>query len=150
VPHLSPPNGSFWWKDILKLHDKLCEVSAYFPGMGDTVGLWVDQFQDQALSLKYPNLFEAVLNRNLPLKEALHMGDLLNLFRLPMTRVAYNEFVAFRGEIEILRSEIIETDVWVCNWNGGLYSSRNYYKHIFRELDPPHLYAGTGKVSVCP
>lgn len=62
--------------------------------------------------------------------------ELLDLFRLPMSRSAYNEFLVFKEELEPLKSEVDQTDVWVCNWSGGLYSSRMFYKHHFIQIIP--------------
>jgi hypothetical protein len=106
--------------------------------MGDTLGLWEDSIQqEQPFSVIFPNLYDYVLNKKMSVQAVLSTVELLDLFRLPMTRSAYNEFLLFKDAIEPLRSDMDQTDIWVCNWNGGLYSSRWYYKYHFKELTPP-------------
>ena len=129
VPYLSPSKGSFWWKDILKLHNKLAEISFCISGMGDTVGLWLDTIHDQCFADKFPNLFTYALNESISLKIALQQPDLLSLFRLPMSRAAHNEFQTFTTDMDSLRTGNDQTDIWVCTWNGGIYSSSQFYKH---------------------
>ena len=84
VPHLSPPRGSFWWKDILKLFDKFSEVAFCLSGKGSTVGLWGNFNQQVSFAERFPNLYNYARNQNLSLKAAMSSENLLNLFRLPM------------------------------------------------------------------
>jgi hypothetical protein len=70
------------------------------------------------------------------LKDGLAATNLLDIFRLPMSRVAYNEYIDFRGNIDDLRGDSDQTDIWVYQWSGGLYSSRQYYKHQFQNVTP--------------
>jgi hypothetical protein len=93
VPHLTPYRGSFWWKDIVKLFDRMENFTSCLTSMGDTIGLWKDNFADIPFYQKFPNLFCFALNENLSLREAFQFEDVLNLFRLPMTRAAHNEFL---------------------------------------------------------
>jgi hypothetical protein len=63
--------------------------------MGDTIGLWEDSIHQQPFSLKYPNLYAYENNKNMSMKAALVVPNLLQIFRLPMSRMAYNEFLFF-------------------------------------------------------
>jgi hypothetical protein len=137
VPHLAPVKGSFWWKDILKLNVKFRDIAHCLPGMGDTVSLWEDTIEQQPFLVIYPNLYEYVINKKISVKAALIVSEQLQMFRLPMSRLAYNEYLVFREELESLRIDNDQTDVWVCNWNGGLYSSSRYYKHHYMQIVPP-------------
>jgi len=74
----------------------------------------------------YPNLYAYVINKNMSVKSGLAVSDLLEIFRLQMSRMAYNEFLVFKEELESLKADNDQTDVWICNWNGGLYSSRQF------------------------
>ncbi|XP_066391949.1 two-component response regulator ORR33-like [Miscanthus floridulus] len=42
VPHFRREKGSFWWKDILRLHIKYRGVAICNPGIGDTIRFWDD------------------------------------------------------------------------------------------------------------
>jgi len=136
VPHLSTAKGSFWWKDILKLFQKFSQIATCIPSMGDSVGVWKDKFRVDIFSLQFPHLFTYVYNKNLSLKELLQVQDILSIFRLPMSRAAYNEFLVFSNLLDDLRAEVDETDVWICHWSRGLFSSSRLYKHNFNDLVP--------------
>jgi hypothetical protein len=96
VPHLALDKGSFWWKDILKLHEHFREVTQCLTGMGVTVGLWEDSIQGQPFSIQFPNLYTYADNRNTSLKDSLAATNLLDIFLLPMSRQAHNEFLIFK------------------------------------------------------
>lgn len=135
VPHLASARGSFWWRDILKLAVQFRDIAQCLSGMGDTVGLWEDNMQQQQpFSLKFPNLYTYANNKKLSIKDGLAATNLLDLFRLPMSRMAYNEFIVFREELDSLRADNNETDIWVYQWSGGLYSSRSIIDIILRML----------------
>jgi hypothetical protein len=116
---------------------KFREIAHCLPGMGDTVSLCEDTIEQQPFSVIYPKLYEYVINKKISIKAALTVSEQLEMFRLPMSRLAYNEYLVFREELESLRIDNDQTDVWVCNWNGGLYSSSRYYKHHYMQIVPP-------------
>lgn len=64
-----------------------------------------------------------------------------------MSRVAYNEFLVFKDPLDQLRDDTDQTDVWIYQWNGGLYSARQYYRHQFRDTvpSPPFCWIWKGK-----
>ena len=134
VPHLVSARGSFWWKDILKLTVQFRGIAQCLSG---TVGLWEDNIQQQPFSLKFPNLYAYANNNNLSVKAGLAAENLLDIFRLPMSRAAYNEFLIFREDLDSLRADSNQDDVWVYQWSGGLYSSRQFYRHHFGAVTPP-------------
>ena len=60
VPHLKKEKGSFWWKDILRLHTQYRGVAFCIPTRGDTVSFWFDLLfgeiqQQQQHSLLVPS-----------------------------------------------------------------------------------------------
>lgn len=110
VPHLAPKRGSFWWRDFLKLNVEYRAVAKCSPGSGDTVGLWDDCFLDNPLSLRFSALYNYVKNDKQSLREALNTDDSLELFRLPMSRSAYDEFLSFHNLIISLCSNANNED----------------------------------------
>lgn len=56
------------------------------------MALWTGCFLDVALTTLFPDLFPYAKNVNLSLKGAM-AENVLDLFRLPMSRFAYEEFL---------------------------------------------------------
>jgi hypothetical protein len=150
VPHLTSPKGSFWWRDILKLVDKFRELAVCLPGSGASISLWLDTFDDLPFSEKFPILYSHTLDENVPLQKALLQADLLSLFRLPMSRLAYNEFMLFRDKLDDFRTDMQEPDVWVVKCRSGLYTSTLYYQHQFKDVNPPPIFSWIWKAKCMP
>lgn len=107
------------------------------PRVGDSVGLWEDNFSGQPWSLQYPSLYMFANNKSISLAKALSLDDLTNLFRLPMTRDAYNEFLEFQAALGSLIHSQDQVDTWSYIWNSSVYSSSKFYKHHFAAVAPP-------------
>lgn len=76
VPYLRREKGSFWWKDILRLHVKYRGVAICTPGIGNTVSFWNDLLLGNVMSLKYPLLFEYAKEHVISLEKVLNTTDL--------------------------------------------------------------------------
>jgi len=98
----------------------------------------------------YPNLYAYAINKNMSVKSGLAVSHLLEIFRLPMSRMAYNGFLVFKEELESLRADNDQTDVWIYNWNGGLYSSKQFYKHHFVQITLPPPFCWIWKAKCMP
>jgi hypothetical protein len=97
-----------------------------------------------------PNLYDYASNKNLLVKDALAVTNLLDIFRLPMSRAAYNEYIVFRENLDSLKGDSDQTDIWVYHWSGGLYSSRQYYKYKFQSIMPPPPFCWIWKAKCVP
>ena len=86
--------------------------------MGDTIGLWEDNIHQHPFSLMYPNLYAYAINKNMSVKSGLVVSNLQEIFRPPMSRMAYNEFLVFREDLDSLRADNDQTVVWVYQWSG--------------------------------
>lgn len=137
VPHLAPARGSFWWKDILKLNTQFRGIANCSPEMGDSVGLWEDSFSGQPWSMQYHSLYMFANNKSISLAKARSTADLTQLFRLPMTRDAYNEFLDFQTALGSLPHSQDQPDTWTYIWNNDRYSSSKFYQHHFATVIPP-------------
>ena len=66
VPHATTPVGSFWWRDILKLHDAYTPISSVHINMGDSALFWTDAWHiggsSRPLCWRLPRLFSFVNN----------------------------------------------------------------------------------------
>lgn len=83
---------SFWWRDILKLNITFRGIAKCSPDKGYSISLWEDCFVDQPLSLKFSQLY-SLEQGSISMQRALSTMD---LFRLPMSRTAFNEFRTFQ------------------------------------------------------
>jgi hypothetical protein len=63
----------------------------------------------------FPNLYEYGVNKKMSVNTGLAASNLLEISRLPISRVAYNEYLIFREDLDSFRSDTDQTDVWICN-----------------------------------
>jgi hypothetical protein len=93
VPHLTREKGSFWWKDIFRLHTQYKGVSICNPNQGDTISFWDDIINGVLHSEKFPHLLHFARDPTISLFTLRTTDNLLDCFRIPMTRAAYNELL---------------------------------------------------------
>jgi len=105
---------------------------------------WDDCFLDTPFSVRFPALYIYVRNDKQSLREALVTDDRLELFRLPMSRLAYDEFLCFQDLIISLRSNANIAYYWTFIWVKSFYSSAAIYKHHFQAITPPEPSFGFG------
>lgn len=80
VPHLRREKGSFWWKDILRLHVNFRGIALCSPNKGDTVSLWEDVNLGTIFSQKYPSLYLFALDRHISIQRAREKENIVELF----------------------------------------------------------------------
>lgn len=56
-PHARCPVGSFWWKDVLKLHSDFSSMVVCKPNLGNSILFWKDNWRDPCISDSFPHLF---------------------------------------------------------------------------------------------
>jgi hypothetical protein len=93
VPHLAREKGSFWWRDILRLHVLYRGVAVCSPSRGDTVAFWEDIINGALQSEIFPNLVAYAKDPKASLWKLRNEGSLINCFNIPMSRAAYNELL---------------------------------------------------------
>jgi hypothetical protein len=142
VPHGEKLKGSFWWRDILKQVDNFRCVSFVQPGRGDTFLFWSDGWLYDGSSIplrdRYPRLFSFVFDENLSAAQVFDPDDLVSLFHLPLSRVAFEEL----GQLQLLmhaNSLTDQNDVWKYCW-GNKYMSAKFYDHIHSHIKVLKVY----------
>lgn len=55
--------GSFWWKNVVKLLDKYKGIASAWVSDGSTVLFWMDTWNEQVLFLEFPQLFSFARNK---------------------------------------------------------------------------------------
>jgi hypothetical protein len=118
-------------------------------GMGDTSLFWKDEWSNGIMKDMYPCLFSFVQNEDLSVKEFCSTIDILDNFHLPLSPEAFQQY----QEIQHLTQEINliqnTNDVWTYQW-GDYFSSRKYYKFVYRSVSPPATFSWIWKSNLWP
>lgn len=84
---------SFWWKSNLALIDQYKAISRCNVGDGVSAFFWDDLWSQTILKHQFPHLFSFVRNPQLNIQQVLQTEYLQDLFYLPLTTEAYEEFL---------------------------------------------------------
>ena len=95
--------GSFWWKANLKLIDNFKSLARCHIGDGKSAFFWSDLWHSACLQDMFPHLFSFVKNRNSTVHTIIHTEFLEDLFHLPLTVQAFQEFEAMEDICIALR-----------------------------------------------
>jgi hypothetical protein len=140
VPYLAREKGSFWWKDILRLNVVFRGIASCVPGKGDTINFWEDLFHGSIRANHFPNLFAYAKDPKISLQKIRNSVDLIDCFRIPMSRQAYNELLEIQEELmDIPDSALLDDDSWKYIWGQQCYSSSKFYQYSFSNLHPSRV-----------
>jgi hypothetical protein len=109
VPHLAREKGSFWWKDILRLHVLYRGVAICLPSRGDTVAFWDDIINGAVQSVTFPNLVGYAKDPKASLWKLRNEDNLINCFNILMSRAACNEYLLLQQYFDSLPSPYCDT-----------------------------------------
>jgi hypothetical protein len=85
--------GSFWWKAHLKLVDLYKGMGKCVIGDGKTPYFWIDMWHDnECLHQKFHHLVSFAKNTDLTVQSVIHTEYLEDLFILPLSQQAFQEF----------------------------------------------------------
>lgn len=151
VPHLAREKGSFWWKDILRMHVKYRGIATCTPNKGDIVSFWDALIEGAVHSQSLPNLFQYAKNPKISFWKLRNADSLLDCFRIPMSRQAYNEFLVLQEEIAMFQPVAHDLkDNWTFIWGHQSYTSSKYYQYHFSALAPPRTVTWIWKSKCVP
>jgi hypothetical protein len=137
VPHLAREKGSFWWKDILQLNVYFRGVAMCIPNHGNIVSFWEDLINGRVHSEIFPHLLGFAKDPRISLWALRHSASLINCFRIPMSREAYNELLQLQNFLNDLPPVDHDgKDSWIFIWGQHRYSSSKYYHFHFRDIQP--------------
>ena len=141
VPQSAAPCGSFWWRDVIKLAPIYFGFCIVQVGSGDTVRFWSDCWNGRAFHQQFPRLFSFALNPDISVKEVLSSVDMAQLFALPLSVQAFEEFQALQLLLEQVNVNTSTNDEWKTIWKDGIYSSSRYYHHCFKDQHASKVYS---------
>lgn len=134
--------GSFWWKANLKLVELYKSLAKCNIGDGKSAYLWTDQWHLSCLHHCLPHLFSFTKNPFIFVETAINMEFLEDLFHLPLSLQAYEEF----QQLEVICEEIKSFEFRDCNdtWSyikgsERFSSSKAYTSMIGVKVVPPHF-----------
>jgi hypothetical protein len=90
--------------------------------------LWDDLWHGQILKLLYPQLHSFAINDEITLKGALSHASIQELFHLPLSKEAYEQFCDLDILIQSLHHGEQDTRSYI--WENASYSSAKVYKHM--------------------
>jgi hypothetical protein len=134
--------GSFWWKSHLKLLDLYKGMARCKTGNGSTAFFWTDLWQDACLHQKFPHLVTYAKDFSITVKDAASQEFLQDLFHLPLSHQAYEEFIQMEEicsntEISIQHGNL---DSWSYIWGSDTFSTKKAYLLMNGEQQtPPHF-----------
>lgn len=119
------------------MHTQFRGVAVCVPNKGDTISFWEDLIDGIVHSNVYPRLLNFAKEPRISLWKLRNAEPLLDYFRIPMTRQAYNEFLELQNELSEMPPAVLdENDRWVFIWGHQSYSSSKFYQYQFRSLQP--------------
>lgn len=125
LPPAKMSECSFWWRDCLKLLGKYKSMATCTLGMGQTVLLWEDIWTNQRLTVSFPHLSSFAINPHITVKQAVEPVSMLDMFHLPLSVEAFEEFHEFVTLVEEHHSQDTQ-DVWTYVW-GSKYAAKKAY-----------------------
>ena len=128
--------GSFWWKAHLILIDFYKGMAKCNLGDGKSVYFWTDLWNEKCLHKKLPHLASYARHANTTVNEAIQNEFLEDLFQLPLSQQAYEEFL----ELQIICDEAKERialrnkDQWSYIWGSDEFYCKKAYKVLQGEI----------------
>ena len=86
------------------------------------------------LSQDYPRLASFATNIDASVRETMQVQNLDDIFFLPLSQQAYDEFQLLQSRLENLPYDDNTTNKWAPIW-GNMYTSHRFYWHVFSEVD---------------
>ena len=106
--------GSFWWKANLQLVEQYKALARCNLGDGRSAYFWSDLWSEDILQQKFPHLYSFVLNPRLTIQQVVTTEYLEDLFHLPLSAEAHEQFLHIEDICLTLRQSQYQnmTDTW--------------------------------------
>jgi hypothetical protein len=144
--------GSFWWKAHLKLIDTYKAMARCNVGNGKTVFFWTDLWGDSCLHHKFPHLFSFTKKADISVSKVIHMEYLQDLFHLPLSQQAFEEFEQLESLCDNVQAEMHypRHDSWTYIWGSDKFSTTKAYKFMIGEQHAPKFFTWIWESSCQP
>jgi hypothetical protein len=94
-----------------------------------TILFWEDLWNKGIPAQQYPELFSFAYNSKLTIKEAKQKSHLLEIFHLPLSVQAYEQYLEISeawGQITVINAK----DTWKLIWGSKIFSTKRTYRHL--------------------
>ena len=139
VPHTTRELGSFWWKDILRLHNLYRGIAHCTVGDGASVCFWEDDWAGDILAEKLPRIASFAMSTTTSVKKIVQADDLDSIFLLPLSQEAMDELIQLQLMTESIPYDENLNDTWQTSW-GGTYASSKFYNHFFQPIQAHSIF----------
>src|ERR1041385_4993880 len=99
------------------------------------------------MQTRYLELYSYTNKHKINLNQFCHNQDMDHLFHLPLSQIAYAEFLEMRQDLEGIEFSN-EHDTWTYEWSNNGFSSSKLYKAIHPKEDCPHVFSHIWKSAV--
>jgi hypothetical protein len=120
----------------MKLSPIFRGIAACQIGQGDTTLFWKDEWNNCIMQDQYQCLFSYLLNEDTSVKEFCSLDNIGDIFHLPLSPEAFQEYNEIQQITQNLNLSQSNNDTWTYKW-GDSYTSRKYYKFMYRLVNPP-------------
>ena len=121
--------GSFWWRDNLKLLDQFKGLATVNIKDGKTCLLWQDLWGGRVPAFSFTELFSFAKNTSITVHKVRNTTDLSQLFFLLLSDQAFAQLhtlVPLLSDIALQN----EPDTWSYIWRNSVFSSARCYKQM--------------------
>jgi hypothetical protein len=103
------------------------------PWDGASCLLWEDGWNGQPLRIALPELFSFAKKPNISLQLATSSNDHFNLFMLPLSVEAFQQFQLLTNLLQ-QQHQNVGLDVWTYIWGNASFSSKKAYSHLLGNM----------------
>ena len=110
------PQGSFWWKSILKLVPEFRQAAVPKIGSGNTIRFWFDSWNQGILKDRFPQLFSFSRQEQISVQKIKSLEDASEHFFTPLPTQAHQQFQELSALMQA--TQLNNTlDTWCLPWN---------------------------------
>jgi hypothetical protein len=149
VPHECSEVGSFWWRDVMRLHIIYRRIARCKIGDGSTVSFWNDIWNSSALSVEFPRLYSYAKWTSISVQSLMLQQELEELLYLPLSTQAHDELLNLENLLQAIEYDDTIPDAWSPIW-GSKYSSRRFYTYVFSDVEAHPSYKALWRSGCIP
>jgi hypothetical protein len=135
--------ASFWWRAHIKLLDLYKAMARCNIGNGKTASFWTDLWEENCMHQKFPHLVSFAKHTDWSVHRVIHTEYLEDLFHLPLTQQAFEEFqdleVVCQNTLTVIQEG--NSDNWSYIWGNAEFSSKKAYQAMIGSSPAPKIFS---------